>query len=386
MTTYRADWVFTGIGEPLRDGVIEVADREIVAVKPYSPKMKINYDFGQCLITPGFVNAHTHLDLGALGGRLPATTNFTDWLQLVIAYRRLNDVAEWDAAIKQGIDESIRSGTTALGDISVGGRSANFLAATELESAVFLELIGLGDSGLQPSLEQAAVWLSGKTTQPRHYLSPHAPYTVSRQLLQQLGGAYPRTHVAMHVAETEAELELLATHAGPFKPFLESVNAWHPQNLISSIDELLRLLQAFESVFLIHGNFLTRDQWQRLPRRTTLVYCPRTHAYFGHPPHPYLQMLADGMTVLLGTDSLASNPDLSILNECRFLWKRDRSLLDGETLLQLATGKATLATGCPATFVVIPYETDAIDPWEALWSGFASPSAVCTYGNLITFL
>jgi cytosine/adenosine deaminase-related metal-dependent hydrolase len=385
MTTFRADWVFTGTGSPQRDGVIEVVDREIVSVKAYQSSMKIDIDCGHSLITPGFVNAHTHLDLGALRGKLPVSNNFTEWLEQVIAYRRVNDLAEWDTAIQRGIDEALRTGTTMLGDISVGGRSVNALASNLPESAVYLELIGLGDNRLESALVQASDWLLRKQSEPRRYLSPHAPYTVSRHLLQQLASAHPRTHVAMHVAETEAELELLATHQGPFKTFLESVGAWHPQNLFRSIDELLEQLQAFERCFLIHGNYLSRKQWQRLPRSSLVVYCPRTHAYFGHGQHPYLQMLADGVTVLLGTDSLASNPDLSILNECRFLWNRDRHLLNGETVLGLGTGEAELSSGSPATFVVIPYETDVLDPWDALWSGTASPSAVCTYGNLNHF-
>lgn len=386
MTTYRADWVFTGTGSPLRDGVIEVVEREIVDVKPYQSSMKIDIDFGHSLLTPGFVNAHTHLDLGALRGKLTSPASFTDWLQHVIQYRRKNDLAEWDQAILNGIAESVRGGTTQLGDISVGGRSAPLLGSSTVESEVYLELIGLGDSRLQPAFDQANDWIAIKDERPLRALSPHAPYTVSHQLLQALGERFFGTHIAMHVAETREELELLDTESGPFRPFLEAVGAWHPQNLVGSIDELLELLSAFDEVSLIHGNYLTREQWQRIPHESRIVYCPRTHAYFGHSPHPYLQMLADGVTVLLGTDSLASNPDLSILNECRFLWKRDRHLLNGETVLRLGTGEEALFTGSPATFVVIPYETDVLDPWEALWSGIASPSTVCTYGNVTHFV
>lgn len=385
MPTYRADWVFTGTGSLLRDGVIEVVDQVIVGVMPYQSQMKIDIDFGHSLITPGFVNAHTHLDLGALRGKHSSPASFTDWLQQVIQYRRKNDIAEWDQAILNGIAESVQAGTTQLGDISVDGRSAPLLRSSTVDGEVFLELIGLGDSRLQPAIEQAADWVAIKDEKALRALSPHAPYTVSHQLLQALGERFFGTHIAMHVAETREELELLATESGPFRPFLEAVGAWHPQNLVGSIDELLELLGTFDEVSLVHGNYLTREQWQRLPHETRIIYCPRTHAYFGHDPHPYLHMLADGVSVLLGTDSLASNPDLSILNECRFLWNRDRHLLNGETVLRLGTGEADLSTGSSATFVVIPYETDVVDPWNALWSGTASPSAVCTYGNVTHF-
>ena len=144
--------------------------------------------------------------------------------------------------------------------------------------------------------------------------------------------------VAMHVAETLEEVELLNHRTGPFVEFLKQLNVWHPSEFCSSMDELLHLLMtSFKHLTLVHGNYLTRHQWQRFPV-LKVVYCPRTHAYFGHQPHPYLDMLADGVFVQLGTDSLASNPSLSILEEARYLWHRDRARLDGPTLLRLACG------------------------------------------------
>ena len=96
------------------------------------------------------------------------------------------------------------------------------------------------------------------------------------------------------------------------------------------MDELLQSLRQFKFLTLVHANYLTTEQWQWLNPPLTVVYCPRTHAYFGHDPHPYLEMHADGVQVCLGTDSLASNPDLSILEEARFLWRRDQGKLTGD--------------------------------------------------------
>lgn len=379
-TTYRADWVFTGDGEPLRDGILEVADGRIVAVSAWDRKKQVDIDLGQSLVTPGFVNAHTHLDLGALQGKLPAPKQFTDWLRQVVDYRRGNNTSEWDGAIRAGIAESLRHGTTCLSDISVGGRSAEPLGATALDAEVALELIGMSDERVVQAVQAAQEWMQRESDSLQLVLSPHAPYTVSYLLLASLAIETPWARLVMHVAETREELELLEQETGPFKEFLQSLGAWQPENLIGSIDELLDVLSGFEDVSLIHCNYLTRDQWQRLKEDTTVVYCPRTHAYFGHEPHPYLKMLADGVPVALGTDSLASNPDLSILNECRFLWRRDRAQLNGPTLLGLATN-TSLSLQRRADFVVIPHGNEASDPWELLWGGSALPSAVYLRGE-----
>src|SRR5688572_4570294 len=124
MTTYHAAWLLRSDDEPVRDGVLVVENGRVVEAGPWK-RQSIDVEFGEALIIPGFVNAHTHLDLGAL--RLPKPPSFTAWLEQVVNYRRDEDIREWDAAIIDGINESIRQGTTALGDISANGSSWMFL-------------------------------------------------------------------------------------------------------------------------------------------------------------------------------------------------------------------------------------------------------------------
>jgi len=381
-TTYRADWVFTGVGEPIKDGVLVEQDGMLVECAPWQHH-KIDIDLGQSLIIPGLVNAHTHLDLGALRGKLPPPAQFTDWLVQVVAYRRKANVQEWTVAIDEGIKESLRHGTLWLGDISFNGQSLDVLNSSGLDCLVFRELIGMSHERVELALTLADDWINNDSEAECRGLSPHAPYTVSEPLLTLLHGQFHDIPMAMHVAETREELQLLNDKAGPFRDFLQSLGVWHPDQFFVSMDDVITLLSDLDHAYLIHGNYLTREQWQRLSPRTTVVYCPRTHAYFSHDPHPYLAMLADGVNVALGTDSLASNPDLSILNECRFLWQRDRAKLDGPTLMKLAThaGKTALGPKKPASFVVLPHDGQSSDPWELLWNGTAPPSAVNIRGK-----
>ena len=379
MTTYRADWVFTGRGEPIRNGVLRIDRSVIVEIKEWSND-QIDVDLGQSHLIPGLVNAHTHLDLGALRGRLAPPSAFNDWLLQVIDYRRKANDTEWTAAIEAGLQESRRHGTIWLGDISCNGKSLESFQRQQMDGLVFLELIGMKEERVDLAMSLAANWMQDDINGKG--LSPHAPYSVSEMLMNELHTVFHAVPMAMHLAETREELQLIQERTGPFREFLQQLGVWQPELLYDSIDDAINLLNDFDRAFLIHGNYLEREQWQRLAPAMTVVYCPRTHAYFGHVQHPYLNMLADGVSVALGTDSLASNPDLSILNECRFLWQRDRGQLTGPMLMNLATnqGATALALGKPAHFVVVPAIGDEL-PWEQLWGGTSVPTAVYLAGN-----
>jgi cytosine/adenosine deaminase-related metal-dependent hydrolase len=137
----------------------------------------------------------------------------------------------------------------------------------------------------------------------------------------------------MHVAESPDEIELLRSRSGPIREFLERLGAWDESGLAPSMDGVVETLANRNgTTLLIHGNYLRPDL--DLPSNVSVVYCPRTHAAFGHDPHPFRHWLGRGIRVALGTDSLASNPDLSILNEARFLF---RQFPDPDTLLRMIT-------------------------------------------------
>jgi aminodeoxyfutalosine deaminase len=392
MTTYHASWLFTEHEYPTRDAVLQVEAGKVVYAGTWEGQ-PVDVDFGNAMIVPGFVNAHTHLDLGGL--RLPQPQSFTEWLGQVVQYRRSSSADEWEQAIAAGIAESLRHGTTAIGDISAGGLSWPLLEHSGLRFVHFFELIGLSDERCQQALDAVRAWQLQASGDPhqRGY-SPHAPYTVSRSLLNGLVDTLAGSRaqpIAMHLAESREELQLLREQAGPFESFLIGLDAWLPQNILASIEEIIYLLNRFGSSLVIHGNYLRPEQWQRLSRDASVVFCPRTHHYFCHEPHPYLDMLAEGINVALGTDSLASNPDLSILNECRFLWQRDRDRITGASLLKLATTNGHRALritedcelfspGCVADFAVIPCDAKS-DPWEQLFGEQSEPVATFVGGR-----
>jgi cytosine/adenosine deaminase-related metal-dependent hydrolase len=192
--------------------------------------------------------------------------------------------------------------------------------------------------------------------------------------------AQERFPVAMHLAESLAELELLASQSGPLVEQLQSMKAWHPGAIPRGIQprNYLELLASAHRALVIHGNFLNDGDWQLLASRRdrmSVVYCPRTNSYFRHGRYPLAEMLAAGVRVAIGTDSLATNPDLSLLAELRHI-AREHPAVPPEEVLNLGTlagAKAlglgdrlgSIAPGKEASLVVVSLDS-AADPWSAL--------------------
>jgi aminodeoxyfutalosine deaminase len=342
-----ARWLLPVAGPPLANGVLTVAGDRILAVEPPGARTP-DLDLGDVAVLPGLVNAHTHLDLTGLRWAVPHAGSFTDWLRAVIRHRRGRGPAAIDADVRAGLAECVRAGTTLLGDISADGASWDVLATSGIRAVVFRELLGLPRDRADAALAAARRWLDEHPATPtcRPGLSPHAPYSVRADLFGRaaiLAGPH-NAALAIHLAETADELELLGHRRGPFVAFLKELGVWDPEGLAESPAEVVQAVSWGERIprLFIHGNYLRPDD--PVPPGATVVYCPRTHAFFGHPPHPFRELLARGVRVALGTDSLASNPDLDLLAEARFLRRLDPEL-PGALLLRLATLAGAEALG-----------------------------------------
>jgi cytosine/adenosine deaminase-related metal-dependent hydrolase len=371
--TLTARYVFPVDAPPLAGGVVTIAGDQIAAVEPRGTRTA-DVDLGNAAVLPGLVNAHTHLDLTGLRGQYPPTPDFTQWLRGVIAHRRGQTPEQIAVDIQTGINESIAAGTTLIGDIAAAGASWEALTRSALRAQVFYELLGLSKERSKRAWWDFLRWNQDGHEKPtcRLGLSPHAPYSVGIGLIR--SAAWHGYRLAIHLAETREELELLAHHTGPFLPFLEELGAWAPAGLAKGVDEVFRRSHRSSGILYVHGNFLSPDA--PIPPHGTIVYCPRTHAAFGHPPHPFRDFLKRGVHVALGTDSLASNPDLDILAEMRFIHARHPDV-PGETLLRMGTlsgaealgwadETGSLTPGKSADLVVVPLPNDEGEPHDLL--------------------
>jgi cytosine/adenosine deaminase-related metal-dependent hydrolase len=380
--TITARWVFPGAGSPLEGGTVTLCGDRIEAVEPYGTRTP-DEDLGNAALIPGLVNAHTHLDLSGARGLIPPTDpdHFTDWLRGVIAYRRSRTPEQTQADIRAGLAECLRSGTTLIGDIAAEGQSWDALAAAPTRAVVFREMIGLQVQSAAAGMVTANVWAERRrnTGTCRAGLSPHAPYSVRSALYAEVYKvvAEHRFPLAVHLAESPGELELLQHRRGPFVPFLAELEALDRSGLIGDPAEWIARRKRSGPDLYVHGNYLTPTR--RIPSNGTIIYCPRTHAAFGHLPHPFREFLARGVRVCLGTDSLASNPDLDILAEAQFVHQRHPDF-PGDALLKMVTlagaealgwadEAGSLEPGKSADLVALPLpDRDAADPHELLFA------------------
>jgi len=388
---WRARWVFPVDGPPLADATVAVEHDRIVAVQTQGCRTEA-IDLGNVAILPGLVNAHTHLDLSGLRGKCPPTADFTEWLRAVIRHRRDRSPQQVREDIRIGLTESLAHGTTLVGDIASQGLSWPLLAESPMRAVVYRELLGLPEARAEAAWSELLAWLGDHpaTATCRPGVSPHAPYSVNFAYI--FKAATLGVPVAIHLAETAAELELLADRQGPFVTFLRELGVWDPAGLAGGADHVLRLLNGTAPVALAHGNYLPAQA--PMPANGTIVYCPRTHAAFGHPPHPFRELLARGIRVALGTDSLASNPDLDVLAEARFL-RRAYPDIPGATLLRMPTlsgaealgwqdETGSLTVGKSADLVVLPLPSvESSDPHEFVLNSAAPVEAVMVRGRWV---
>lgn len=381
--TLTARWVFPVSGAPLANGTVTVVGDRIEAVLPRGERTA-DEDLGNVALIPGLVNPHTHLDLSGARGLIPPTApdRFTDWLKGVIAYRRTRTPEQTQTDIRAGLAECLRTGTTLIGDISADGGSWDALTDAPTRAVVFRELIGLSEQRFVEAAEVLAAWRRDRseTATCRAAVSPHAPYSASGPLIRLV--ASQAWAMTVHLAESPAEMQLLDNRSGPFRDFLASMNLWAPERIADSLRFILWRTRRAPHVLFAHGNYLPPNA--PLRANQSVVYCPRTHAAFGHPPHPFREFLARGVRVCLGTDGLTSNPDLDALGEARFVRSRYPDFpgaqllrmvtLSGAEALGWADETGSLEPGKSADLVAIPLpNADHADPHELVLADHGGP-------------
>ena len=354
--TLRARYLFPVAGEPIPDGLLSIAGGRIVAVGRHFGGAPGGYpveDLGNVAVLPGLVNAHAHLEFSDLSEPLGTPgMGFVDWIRRIIELFRQGRSPS-AGPIARGLHECVRAGTTTLGEIAQPGWPAEVFQGVALDATVFLELIAPTPERVAPLLDLAPQHLrAADPSGPwRPGLSPHAPYSVLPQLLDAAVSlsATGRVPIAFHLAESREELQLLRSGSGPFRDYFDELGTCHPDLFGRGTRPLdyLHALAAAHRTLIIHGNYLNEEEIAFLAEQAgqmSVVYCPRTHAYFGHDAYPLGQMLAAGVTVALGTDSRASSPDLSLLAEIRFVAQRYPAV-SRDVVLRLGTINGARALG-----------------------------------------
>jgi cytosine/adenosine deaminase-related metal-dependent hydrolase len=298
-------------------------------------------ELGDALLAPGFVNAHAHLELGALAGRTPRGAEFGAWVREVLAEKAKLRRVDFERAVASGADASLRSGVTSLADIDSTDAARRGLRGAALRVWSMRELLDAYDPARTP-LALARVRRALPTSaRRREGLSPHAPFTASPALLAQVAvlARKRRAPVAIHWSESAAEEAWLRDGAGPLAALLG------PSPRRSGLDLLAQAGLLSAPLALVHGNFPARGEPQRIARAgAVVVHCPGSHAWFERAPFPWRTYLRAGVRLALGTDSLASNESLDLRREMQ-LARRSAPWLAPEQVFAMATDAGAAALG-----------------------------------------
>ena len=354
---HRAAWVLPIVGPPLRDGWVLVGGGRVLAcggprdpVPPADRIEDVRYD-EPLAILPGLVNAHTHLELSWMRGRVPPASSMPVWVSRLLAERRTagGDPRE---PIAGAIHEMRASGTSLAGDVTNTLAAWEAIAGSDLSAAVFLELLGFTAADPSALVEDARERLEDlmPLERIRTAVVPHAPYSVSPDLMRAIARAADAAPISVHLGESAEEMEFLRAGTGVWRTLLEDLGAWSAgweAPGCGPVEYLDRLGLVTERLVAVHAVQLDDGELARLADAgATVVTCPRSNRWVGAGTPPVERFYASGVRVAVGTDSLASVEDLNLFAELAAV-RRVAPAVPGARLLRSATldGAAALGFG-----------------------------------------
>lgn len=318
-TLHTAPVVLTMTDEPIRDGGVLVENDRVVAVGTGLSAERVRAWPG--VLMPGLVNAHTHLEYGPPFADL-ATSGlpFSQWIAQLMGRRRSMTELDFQHSARGSAHELIKTGTTAVADIVTIGPAVAVMRSLGLQGISYGELAGVDDKGW-PEAQERLDRLLGLGAQG---ISPHTLYTLSngvfRTMLDRARADGRRLHP--HLAETADEAEFVLAGTGAFAAMVERfgfdfelAQAGSGRTAVQHCDDLGGL---GPDVHVAHGVHVDRgDRALLRERQTAVALCTRSNAILQAGQAPVADYLTEGNLIAIGTDSLASSPDLDLLAEAR---------------------------------------------------------------------
>ena len=333
MRIIAADHVLPISSAPIRDAAVAIDGGKIAAVgsrqqiqEKYS-NAEIE-DLGPAAILPGFVNCHSHLELTAMRGALDAVEHdFRSWLLKLNSLRAEMTNDDIVAAAVAGAREGAAAGVTCFGDIGrFGHAGVSALKEVGLRGVVFQEtefspdnrtadddFRNLGEKFERLKAEETELVSVG--------LSPHSPYTVGSRLFELIAqyAIINRVPLSIHAAESIEEFDLLTKGDGFFRGIYDKFEVEWQSPHCTPIEYLERLGVLSTKPLLAHCVVVSETDIERIASNgAKIAHCPKSNAKFGHGWAPFEKFLDAGITVGLGSDSVASNNVCDLLEESRF--------------------------------------------------------------------
>ena len=357
MNIYRARWIVPVAQPPIENGWVSVEHGRVLAVGSGRAEWPAT-DLGDVALLPAFINAHTHLELSWMAGRVAPAVSMPLWVRALMAERaHAPTAAEVGRAVTETIATAMASGTAVFGDITNTLAAVPPLEASRADAVVFRELIGF--SVPRPADLVAGAWTdldaigAMDASRLRTSVVAHAPYSVSPALFSAIADAKRHTPLAVHVGESPEEMEFLQTGRGPFRDLLERLGVWTTDWRVPAcgpIEYLERRGYLGDGMLAVHGTHLSEADLVRLRNAGgCLVTCPRSNAWVGGGAPDASRFYRSGVPVAVGTDSLASAPSLHMTDELAAL-RRAAPDVSAARLIDSATRVGARALGFEADY------------------------------------
>ncbi len=326
-----ANWIYPVTSEPIANGVIEVTEEgEIIAVltpeEAIEKKIEGIEQFEGVLV-PGFVNTHCHLELSHMFGKIPEQTGLPAFVREIVAQRAADDEIVL-AAMGEADKQMYENGIVAVGDISNQLISKEVKQHSKLHYHTFVEVFGF-DKPSQPILEEA-VKMRDSYWPLKASIVPHAPYSVFNDLFQHIEkNTRPQDILSIHNQETAAENEFFERGSGDFEAMYQRMGVKKTAAHGTGENAIRYHLPQMPSnkTLLVHNTFTSKADIDFASAQHKDLYwclCPNANVYIENNLPDVTLFIDPRVKVTLGTDSLASNHQLSILAEMQTLQQKKR--------------------------------------------------------------
>ena len=347
-----ADWIYPVTNNPARHGVLVMHDDQIedIISRNGIPQDKLEYYSG--ILVPGFINAHCHLELSHLKGKAHTGQGLLSFLKHVVQFRDIEQ-SIIDKAIEDADQEMWNNGIQAVGDICNKIDSFQVKSKSRIRYYNFVEMFDFHSEEKSEEFISPYMETYNKAPHPRSAV-PHAPYSVSPKLFKRIRDLNTTgSTVSIHNQETEAEDELFRFGGGEFYNFftsfglsLDHFNA----SGATSLQYCMHHMDPNQRTLLVHNTHSTKEDIQQAlawSDKLFWVICANANLYIENCLPDLYTFLHSDARMVLGTDSLTSNWQLSILEEMKTI-QRFKSFIPFETLLKWATINGAEALGMEA--------------------------------------
>ena len=344
---FSADHIFTGYGFLQQHVLITDANGIIIDLIDESEAgeevEKLNG-----ILSPGFINVHCHLELSHMKGLIPKQTGLVDFVLKVVNERHFED-EQILSAIEKAEVEMLQNGIVAVGDICNNTFTIPQKIKTRIHYHNFIEASSFLPAFAQNRFDKSLAILDeyrSTINSQRSTISPHAPYSVSPEMFSMINEFPNNNLLTIHNQESAAENELFEKGTGDFLRLYEKMSidiSFFKPSGKSSLQTWLPNFTKEQTIILVH-NVCTSAEDLSFVKRTTnngqqltfFCLCPNANLYISNILPDVNKLIEHECNIVLGTDSLASNDQLSILEEIKTLQKNfiDINLI---TMLQWAT-------------------------------------------------